>query len=79
MLDQRDEPQVMQEHHRGDQDGVPALPQRVHAPAPVREIVCVLQVPDTVRENQRRVVRREHDRPQRGREHEQRREHPVPA
>jgi hypothetical protein len=79
VLGQRDDPQVVQQQHRDDQDGVAALPQRVHAPAPVGEIMRVLQVPDAVREDQGRVVGREHDRPQHGREQEQRREQPVPA
>jgi hypothetical protein len=79
VLRQRDDPHGVQQRHRDDQDGVAALPQRVHAPVPVGEVLRVLQVPDAVREDQRRVVGREHHGPQRGREHEQRPEHPVPS
>ena len=78
MLDQRDDPQVMQQHDRDDQQGIAALPQPVDRPAPVGEVLCVLQVADAVREDQCRVVRREHHGPQRRREQQQRRDQPVP-
>ena len=78
VLRQRDDPQVVQQHDRDDQDGVPALPQGVRAPLPRGEVMRVLQVPNAVREDQRRVVGHEHHGPERGPEDQQRREQPVP-
>ena len=78
VLRQRDDPQVVQQHDRDDQDGVPALPQGVRAPLPHGEVMRVLQVPNAVREDQRRVVGHEHHGPERGPEDQQRREQPVP-
>ena len=79
VLRQRDDPQVVQQHDRDDQDGVPALPQGVGAPLPRGEVMRVLQVPNAVREDQRRVIGHEHHGPERGREDQQRREQPVPV
>ena len=79
VLRKRDDPQRVQQRHRDDQDGVPALPQGVGTPLPGGEVVRVLQVPHAVREDQRRMVSQEHHGPQRRRKHEQGREHPMPA